>query len=518
MNKTCLDKARKVVLIILDGWGVSNTCECNAVAQAQTPNIDELMRNYPTCRLSASGESVGLMPGQMGDSNVGHLNLGAGRIVYQYVQLISRAIADGSFAANLELQRVMAHVRERGSALHLMGLLSPGGVHSHSEHLYALLRLAKASGLEKVFIHCFLDGRDVPPASAIPYMEELLEQAKSIGIGRVATVIGRYWAMDRDNRWDRVEKAWQAMVQGEGRKNRDPVGAIKDAYERGETDEFVLPTVICEGDEPVAVIQDGDGVLFFNFRADRARQLTRAFIDEDFTAFPRRAPKVYFATMTRYDEEFDVPFAFPPQDMRNTLGEVVSRLGWKQLRIAETEKYAHVTYFFSGGQEDPFPGETRRLIPSPKVATYDLKPEMSALEVTDAVEEELAATDYRLVVLNYANLDMVGHTGIMEAAIKAVETVDRCVGRVVAAARRQGAYVIITADHGNAELMTDPDTEQPHTAHTLNQVPFILVGDRKVALRDGILGDVAPTILDLYGVEKPVEMTGSSLIIKEETQ
>ena len=514
MNKASPDS--KVVLVILDGWGVSNTWDCNAVAQAETPNIDELMSNYPTCRLLASGESVGLMPGQMGDSNVGHLNLGAGRIVYQYVQRINLAIADGSFAANPELQKVMAHVRERGSALHLMGLLSPGGVHSHSDHLYALLRLAKESGVDRVFIHCFLDGRDVPPASAVPYMEELLAKTRTIGIGRVATVMGRYYAMDRDNRWERVEKAWQAMVLGQGRKNQDPVGAIKEAYERGETDEFVTPTVVCEGDEPVAVIQDGDGVLFFNFRADRARQITRAFIDQDFTPFPRRAPKVYFAGMTCYDEEFDIPFAFPPQDMRNTLGEVVSRLGWKQLRIAETEKYAHVTFFFSGGQEDPFPGETRRLIPSPKVATYDLKPEMSAIEVTDAVEEELASTDYQLVVLNYANLDMVGHTGIIEAAIKAVETVDRCVGRVVAAARRQGAHVIITSDHGNAELMKDPDTKQPHTAHTTNQVPLILVSDKQVALRDGILADVAPTILELYGVEKPVEMTGSSLIKKEE--
>ena len=511
-----MDKVRKVVLVILDGWGISNTWDCNAVARAKTPNIDGLMKSYPSCRLSASGESVGLMPGQMGDSNVGHLNLGAGRIVYQYVQQINRAIADGSFMANEELQRVMAYVRERGSALHLMGLLSPGGVHSHSDHLYALLRLAKESGLEKVFIHCFLDGRDVPPASAVPYMEELLEQTKSIGIGQVATVMGRYYAMDRDNRWERVEKAWQALVQGQGRKSPDPVGAIKEAYERGETDEFVLPTVVCERDEPVAVIQDGDGVLFFNFRADRARQLTRAFVDKDFTCFRRRAPKVHFMGMTRYDEELDAPFAFPPQDMRNTLGEVVSRLGWKQLRIAETEKYAHVTFFFSGGQEEPFPGETRRLIPSPKVATYDLKPEMSAVEVTDAVEEELGLGDYQLVVLNFANLDMVGHTGVMEAAIKAVETVDRCVGRVVAAARSQNAHVIITADHGNAELMKDPHTNQPHTAHTTNQVPLILISDQQVALRNGILADVAPTILDLYGVEKPVEMTGCSLIKKEE--
>jgi 2,3-bisphosphoglycerate-independent phosphoglycerate mutase len=502
-------------LIILDGWGISPQREGNAVRAAKTPVLDGLMAQYPTSQLQASGEAVGLMAGQMGDSNVGHLNLGAGRIVYQYVQLISQGIRDGSFFQNRRILEALELAKTRGVALHLMGLVSPGGVHSHTDHLYALLKMAKDLGLPQVYIHAFLDGRDVPPTSALGYMKELVAKMAEIGIGQVATVSGRYYAMDRDRRWERVQKAWEALVEGQGRIHTDPLEAVQAAYDAGETDEFVLPTVIKNNGE-AKTIQDGDVVLFFNFRADRARQLTSIFVQEDWDEFPCRRPQVHFLGLTRYDEKLPAPYAFPPQDMSNTLGEVVSRLGWKQLRIAETEKYAHVTFFFSGGEEKPFPGETRRLIPSPKVATYDLQPSMSAPEVAAAAIEEIETGEYDLIILNFANLDMVGHTGIMEAAVQAVETVDTCVGQVVEAIRRCGGQALITADHGNAEQMVDPGTGEPHTAHTNNPVPLILVSNGKYSLREGILADIAPTILDLCGVEPPAEMTGKSLLIKEE--
>ncbi|NMB44930.1 MAG: 2,3-bisphosphoglycerate-independent phosphoglycerate mutase [Firmicutes bacterium] len=504
-----------VCLLILDGFGINQKREGNAICSADTPHLDELWESYPHARLAASGEAVGLMEGQMGDSNVGHLNIGAGRIVYQDVARISKAVREQSFHDNEWLVKAMTTCRDKGTALHLMGLLSPGGVHSHSSHLYALLDMAAGLGLKQVYIHTFLDGRDVPPASAHEYMVELENKLKQVGVGRVATVSGRYYAMDRDKRWDRTEKAYNALVMGEGRQARSSMEAVQVAYGGGETDEFVVPTVIVDASgRPTGMIEDDDSVIFFNFRADRARQITRAFTDAEFTGFPRTShPRVTFVGMTRYDETIIAPYAFPPQDLKNTLGEVVAEAGWRQLRIAETEKYAHVTFFFSGGDEETFPGEERKLIPSPKVATYDLKPEMSAPQVAAEAVKAMESDAYDLIVLNFANCDMVGHTGILPAAIQAVETIDACVHQVVSAMLARGGYVVLTADHGNAEQMIDYETGEPHTAHTLNPVPVVLITDRQdVVLRDGILADLAPTVLELLELRQPREMSGTSLI------
>lgn len=510
---------RPVVLAVLDGWGISAAREGNAIALAHTPHLDAYEAEYPHTQLSAAGADVGLIPGQMGNSNVGHLNLGAGRIVYQDLGRISAAIKTGAFDANETLRAAMSRL-VGGQALHLMGLVSDGGVHSHEAHVFALLRLAKALGVRRVFVHAFLDGRDVPPRSAAGYLARLEQEMATLGVGRIATVQGRFYAMDRDQRWDRIERAYAALVCGEG----EPVGsaseALARAYARGESDEFVQPAVVVGTDgRPLGTISSGDSVIFWNFRADRAREITHALTDPEFNAFVRRAwPVVHYVTMTMYEAGLNVSgIAFPPlPPMHNILGEWLAAFGVRQLRIAETEKYAHVTYFFNGGREDPYPGEDRVLIPSPKVATYDAVPAMSAPAVTDALLERLRTGSYDCIILNYANCDMVGHTGVLTAAIRAVEAVDECVGRVVEAVRDLGGAVLIVSDHGNAEEMIDPDGK-PHTAHTANPVPCILVDDRRraAALRPGILADVAPTLLELMELPIPPEMEGRSLIVSD---
>ncbi len=511
-----------LVMVILDGWGLREAGAGNAIAAAITPNINSYLENYPHTVISCSGEDVGLPEGQMGNSEVGHLNMGAGRVVYQEFTRISKAVRDGSFFENDVLRQAVDHVHRNKSSLHLMGLLSDGGVHSHIDHLFALLDLAGRHWLDRVFVHCFLDGRDVPPDNAGEYIRQLEERIKILGTGRIATVMGRYYAMDRDRHWERTRMAYRALVAGEGLKALSAEAALRESYGRGETDEFVRPTVIEDRDgNPVATVQGGDAVVFFNFRPDRARQLTRAFVDRDFTGFDRgEAPGgLYFVCMTQYDKTIEAPVAFRPQRLKNTLGEVLSAAGIRQLRLAETEKYAHVTFFFNGGVEPPYPGEERILIPSPRVATYDQKPEMSAPEVTEELLGQLQFNRYKVVVMNYANPDMVGHTGDMEAAVRAVETVDRCLGRVVGAVLEKNGVVVITADHGNAECMRD-EAGNPVTAHTTHPVPFILVGEqfRQAVLRPGRLEDVAPTVLHLLGLEKPPEMTGSSLIIHENSE
>ena len=509
---------RRVALIILDGWGYRAEARYNAVAGARTPHFDRLFGRHPWTTLGASGMDVGLPDGQMGNSEVGHLNLGAGRIVYQDYTRINLAIQDGSFFENPVLTEACDRAKAGGGSLHLMGLLSDGGVHSHQEHLYALVELARRRGLARVFIHAFLDGRDTPPQSGLGYVRALEGVLARKGVGRIATVSGRYYAMDRDKRWDRIKRAWDALVRGEGPRAPSAADAVEAAYAEGQTDEFVVPRVITDASgRPVATVRDGDAVIFFNFRADRARQLTRAFTQPDFDGFEvdGRPELAYFATFTLYDETFGLPVAFPPEHLRNIFGEVVSAAGLRQLRIAETEKYAHVTYFFNGGEETPFPGEDRVLIPSPReVATYDQKPEMSAFGVRDRLLQEIDRDVYDLVVVNFANLDMVGHTGIYEAAVKAVEAVDACVGAVVEAFTAKGYACLITGDHGNAEEMWDEAAGQPHTAHTTNRVPCILVDPRNPGLRlrsDGILADVAPTLLAIMGLPQPAEMTGRPL-------
>lgn len=507
---------RPLVLIILDGWGLNDERENNAIAGARIPNISGLLERYPHTSLGTSGEDVGLPEGQMGNSEVGHLNMGAGRVVYQELTRISRSIREGTFYDNPVLLETVEKAREQGGALHLMGLMSDGGVHSHISHLYALLELARDQGLEKVFVHAFLDGRDVPPANAEEYIVPLTEQMAKMELGKIATVTGRYYAMDRDKRWERVREAYRAMVEGRGFQAPSALEALQQAYGRGETDEFVKPTVITDaGGQPVGRIKSGDAVIFFNFRPDRAREITRAFVDEDFTGFERPAdrPRVHFTCMTQYDKTIEAPVAFRPQVLVNTLGEVLSYRNLRQLRLAETEKYAHVTFFFNGGVEKPNRGEDRVLIPSPRVATYDLQPEMSACGVTDTLLAKLEDDVYDVIIVNYANPDMVGHTGVIKAAIEAVEAVDGCVGRAVEAVRQAGGIAIITADHGNVEMMRDSAGE-PHTAHTTNRVPFILVSDQHVGakLRPGRLEDVAPTMLQLLGIEQPREMTGRSLL------
>ncbi|QJW47474.1 2,3-bisphosphoglycerate-independent phosphoglycerate mutase [bacterium BFN5] len=508
-----------IALAILDGWGIGSVTDPhNAIAKARTPHMTLFAEMYPATTLTCSGEAVGLPDGQMGNSEVGHLNIGAGRIVYQELTRISKAVREGDFFTNPVLVDIINKTKAASGALHLMGLLSDGGVHSHSQHLYALLELAKRSGLSRVYVHAFLDGRDVPPSSAKSFVEELEAKIAEIGVGRIATIAGRYYAMDRDKRWERLEKAYAALVYRTGEHAASGIQAVEQAYEQGQTDEFVLPTVIDGCGE--CGIKANDGVIFFNFRPDRARQLTRAFVDQDFSGFERRNGFIplQFATMTQYDETLDVQVAYKPQYLKNTLGEVFAQAGFKQLRIAETEKYAHVTFFFNGGEEKPSVGEERILIASPKVATYDLKPSMSAIEVTDKVIQEIKAGQYDLIILNYANCDMVGHTGVFPAAVEAVGIVDTCVGRLVDAMRNVGGITCITADHGNAEIMVDPVTGEPFTAHTTNVVPFIMVSEqhRSDHLRPGILADIAPTILELAGMAVPPEMTGTSLIEKAE--
>ncbi|AEG61798.1 2,3-bisphosphoglycerate-independent phosphoglycerate mutase [Desulforamulus ruminis] len=510
---------RPLALIVLDGWGLSANRDGNAIALADTPNINRLLFQYPHTQLACSGEAVGLPQGQMGNSEVGHLNIGAGRVVYQELTRITKSIKDGDFFKNPVLLEAMQMVKAKDSALHILGLLSDGGVHSHIKHLMAALKLAQQQGLTKVYLHAFLDGRDVPPSSAKVYMNALLAKMKEIGVGQIATVAGRYYAMDRDRRWERTELAYRAMVYGEGLLANSPVEAIDVGYERQETDEFIKPTVVTDDHkQPLAKIADGDAVLFINFRPDRARQITRAFVDEDFTGFDRGAqrPKVHFVCMTVYDKTIDAPVAFPPTKLENTLGEWLSKQGCRQLRLAETEKYAHVTFFFNGGVEAPNPKEDRVLIPSPKVATYDLEPEMSAYEVTEAFLENLKSGKYQVMVVNFANPDMVGHTGDLKATRIAIETVDKCIGKIVAAVLEKSGTVLITADHGNAEKMRD-EKGGAFTAHTTDPVPFILVNDGHKGAklrRGGSLQDISPTILDLLGLPKPPEMTGESLLLK----
>ncbi|UNC90793.1 2,3-bisphosphoglycerate-independent phosphoglycerate mutase [Candidatus Contubernalis alkaliaceticus] len=515
-----MQRPKPLVLTILDGWGLETGLEGNAIALARTPNIDSYQSRYPYTSLECSGEVVGLPEGQMGNSEVGHLNIGSGRIVYQDLTKINVAIRDGSFFKNPALLNIIQQVKENKSSLHLIGLVSDGGVHSHLRHLYALLDLAKLQGLSKVYIHAVLDGRDVPPANAKEYLTDLKARTKALGIGEVATVSGRYYTMDRDRRWERIEKSYQAMVLGQGEVAASSLHAVEKAYENGQTDEFVLPTVVLnEQGVPRGLIREKDGVIFFNFRPDRARQITRALVDDKFPHFNRgeAPPRVNFVCFTLYDITIDTPVAFPPDNLTLTLGEVLSWEGLSQLRIAETEKYAHITFFFNGGLEEPYPGENRILIPSSKVATYNLKPEMSAYEVTEAVLEKIEENIYDVIVINFANPDMVGHTGILKAAIEAVEVVDCCVGRVVEAVLNRGGVVLLTSDHGNSEKMIDLQTRQPHTAHTSNRVPFFLIGDNfNIQLRgEGILADIAPTILEILNIEKPREMTGQSLIAQK---
>lgn len=499
---------KPLVLMILDGFGIAPT-EGNAIAAANKPNLEKIFAENPHTQIGASGMDVGLPDGQMGNSEVGHTNIGAGRIVYQELTRITKSAQDGDMGKNEALLKAMNNAKENGKALHLMGLLSDGGVHSHNAHLYALLEMAKRMGLEKVFVHCFMDGRDVPPSSGKDYVAELLKKLEEIGVGQVATVMGRYYAMDRDNRWERVEKAYAAMVYGEGEQADCPLCAMQNSYDKEVTDEFVIPTVI-RGAEPIS---EGDSVIFYNFRPDRAREITRTLVDPDFTGFERKKgffPLTYVC-MTQYDATMpNVDVAYKPESLTNTFGEYISNKGLTQLRIAETEKYAHVTFFFNGGVEKQYPGEDRILVKSPAVATYDLQPEMSAYEVTDKMVEAVKSGKYDALILNYANCDMVGHTGVYEAACKAVSTVDECVNRVVEATSKMGGVSLITADHGNAERMSDANGE-PFTAHTTNLVPFYIVG-ASVQLRDGRLADIAPTMLDLMGLEKPAEMDGETLI------
>ena len=509
-------KDKLTMLMILDGFGINENENANAIKIANTPNIDRLMKTCPTCKMYTSGLNVGLPDGQMGNSEVGHTNIGAGRIVYQELTRITKSIEDGDFFSNPEFVKAIEYCKEHNSKLHIMGLLSDGGVHSHIRHLYALLELAKRKDFEDVYVHCFMDGRDTPPSSGETYITELESKMKEKGVGKIATISGRFYAMDRDKRWQRVEKAYRALVYGEGEKATSAVTAIEDSYQKDIFDEFMLPTVIMNGNEPVAKIEKNDAVIFFNYRTDRAREITRALVDKDFNEFEvNKDLNLFYVCMTTYDETMpNVVVAFKQEDLKNTFGEYVSNQGLKQLRIAETEKYAHVTFFFNGGKEDQYEGEDRILVPSPKVETYDMKPEMSAYEVTDKLLDAINSKEYDCIILNYANPDMVGHTGNLEASIKAVETIDECVGKVVEAVEAQNGVLIITADHGNIEQMVDYKTGEPHTAHTTNPVPLMLVGMENVKLRDGILADLAPTMLDIMNLEKPKEMTGKSIIIK----
>ncbi|MFA9397828.1 MAG: 2,3-bisphosphoglycerate-independent phosphoglycerate mutase [Clostridiaceae bacterium] len=505
---------KPVMLMILDGFGLSDNKEGNAVDIANKPNFDNMYKNYYKTQLGASGLNVGLPDGQMGNSEVGHLNIGAGRIIYQALTKITKEIKEGGLLKNPALNYAMDEAKKNNSALHLMGLLSDGGVHSHNSHLKALVKMAKDKGLTKVYIHCFMDGRDVSPTSGIDYLKDLEGFIKEIGVGSIATVEGRYYAMDRDKRWERVELAYNAMVLGKGEYAKSSNEVIVKSYHDNKTDEFVLPTVITKDDKPVGKIENKDSVIFFNFRPDRAREITRAINDKVFDGFTRESLDLNFVSLTQYDSTLEgVNVAYTPESYSNTLGEYVSKLNKNQLRIAETEKYAHVTFFFNGGVEEPNPNEDRALIPSPKVATYDMKPEMSAYEVTDEVLKRIEMDKYDLIILNYANPDMVGHTGVLEAAKKAIEAVDVCIGKVVKEILNREGTVFITADHGNSEQMVEYSTNKPMTAHTTNPVPFIYVNNNSTELREGgVLADIAPTILQSMGLEIPKEMTGKSLI------
>ena len=511
-------KDKVTMLMILDGFGDNKNTDGNAIKLAKTPNIDKLMKKYPNTDIFTSGLHVGLPEGQMGNSEVGHTNIGAGRIVYQELTRITKSIEDGDFFSNPEFIAAIENCKKHNSKLHILGLVSDGGVHSHNRHLYGLLEMAKRRDFEDVYVHCFLDGRDTPPASAETYIAELQEKMKEKGVGKIASLSGRFYAMDRDKRWQRVQKCYDALVNGEGEKAGDPIKAIEDSYQKEVFDEFVVPTVMCNGNEPVAKIEENDSVIFFNFRPDRAREITRALVDPEFDGFETKKMNLYYVCFTSYDETMpNVHIAFKKEPLKNTFGEVISEAGLTQLRIAETEKYAHVTFFFNGGEEKQYPGEDRILVPSPKVETYDMKPEMSAYEVTDKVCEALENDKYDVVILNFANTDMVGHTGSLQAAIKAVEAVDECVGKIVKIIEEKQGNLLITADHGNAEQMIDYKTGEPHTAHTTNPVPIILVtANKEYKLKEnGKLADLAPTMLDLMGIKQPEEMTGESLLIRE---
>ncbi len=505
-----MTKKKPVMLVIMDGFGCSDRKQDNAVAQADLHVLPKLWKEYPHSYLGASGEDVGLPHGQIGNSEVGHLNIGAGRIVYQALTKITKDIQNGAFFKKPVLVEAMERARQQGTALHLLGLVSPGGVHSSEQHLFGLLQMAKQYGLSKVYIHAFLDGRDVLPRSAGEYLQELEDKCAELGVGEIATISGRYYAMDRDKRWERVEKAYDAIALGQGPAEPDAQTCLEHSYANDISDEFVVPTIIRRH-----AVEDGDSIIFFNFRPDRARQLTEAFVSDGFAGFSR--PKklaVYFATMTRYEDDLPAHVVYDKERIPDTLGEVLGKAGKTQLRIAETEKYAHVTYFFNGGEETPNPGEDRILVPSPKVATYDLQPEMSAPVVTEKVIEQIKAGTYDMIMLNFANADMVGHTGVFAAAVKAVETVDACIGQIVEALRTVDGQLLIIADHGNAEQMADPETGSPYTAHTTNHVPCILVSEEHKGdtLHDGILADVAPTMLSLAGMAIPNAMTGKSLL------
>lgn len=505
--------------MILDGYGLNDNCEANAVCEAKTPIMDQLKSQCPFVKGNASGMAVGLPEGQMGNSEVGHLNMGAGRIVYQELTRITKEIEDGDFFQNEALLKAVRNAKENNSALHLFGLLSDGGVHSHNTHVYGILELAKREGLSKVFVHCFLDGRDTPTTAGKEYIKELNDKMKELGVGQVASVMGRYYAMDRDNRWDRVERAYNVMTKGEGNHAECPVCAVKDSYAAEKTDEFVEPTAIVKDGQPVGLIEDKDSVIFFNFRPDRAREITRAFCDNEFTGFAReKRLDLTYVCFTEYDPTIpNKDVAFHKVAIDNTFGQFLAAHGMTQARIAETEKYAHVTFFFNGGVEEPNEGEDRILVKSPKVATYDMKPEMSAYEVCDKLTEAIRSGKYDVIIINFANPDMVGHTGVEEAAIKAVEAVDECVGKAVDAVKEVGGQMFICADHGNAEQLKDYVTGETFTAHTTNPVPFILVNaDPGYGLREGgCLADIAPTLIELMGMEQPKEMTGKSLLIRK---
>ncbi|MBS7530755.1 2,3-bisphosphoglycerate-independent phosphoglycerate mutase [Hazenella sp. IB182353] len=510
-----MSNPKPVLLCILDGFGMRGNRHGNAVMQANKPNFDRYWEKYPHAMLTASGESVGLPPGQMGNSEVGHLNIGSGRVVYQDLTRISKAISDGDFFENEVLLNTMKHVKQNNSKLHLFGLLSDGGVHSHIHHLFALLELAKAEQIEEVYIHAFLDGRDVKPDSGLSYLQQLTAKMDALDIGKIATIHGRYYAMDRDKRWERIAKSYHAMVSGEGPKATDSISAVKQSYEAEVFDEFIVPTVMTDDqDKPIATITEDDSIIFFNFRPDRAIQLSEAFTSQQFNGFERgkhAVSQIAFTCFTKYSDEIAGAIAFNSQDLKRTYGEVIASHQLKQLRIAETEKYPHVTFFFNGGREQEFIGEERILVASPKVATYDLQPEMSAFEVTDRLCEAIETDRYDTIILNFANPDMVGHSGKMEPTIKAVETVDQCLGRIVDLVIQKRGVAVITADHGNADMIID-DHGKPHTAHTTYPVPFI-VTDESVTLREnGILADIAPTLLNLLGIVQPTEMTGQSMI------
>ena len=509
---------KPVVLMVLDGYGLNDRTEGNAIAMANTPVMDKLMKEYPFVKGNASGLYVGLPDGQMGNSEVGHMNIGAGRIIYQDLTRITKAIEDGEFYKNEELLAAMENCKKNNSDLHLFGLLSDGGVHSHISHIYGLLEMAKKNGVSNVYVHAFLDGRDTPPASAKDFVAKLEDKMAEIGVGKVASLAGRYYAMDRDNNWDRVKEAYLSLTTGEGKSADNAVKALEESYAADVTDEFVVPTVITENGKPLSVVKPDDSVIFFNFRPDRAREMTRAFCDDKFTGFEREYIPTTFVCFKDYDESIPNKLvAFKKEEIKNTFGEFLANNGKKQLRLAETEKYAHVTFFFNGGEEKQYPGEDRILVPSPKVETYDMQPEMSAYEVTDKVLDAISQDKYDAIILNYANTDMVGHTGSLSAAIKAVETIDECVGKVVKLVEEKQGNLLITADHGNAEQMIDYKTGEPHTAHTTNPVPLILVSaDKNLKLKQGgKLADLAPTMLDLMNLEKPEEMTGESLLDRE---